>query len=136
MATIGFQAPGLWLRSPDRNRSTADSRVYTARVPGAGHDVDARVLVLRPRRWLLLGSRHLGYGSGAQIGIAPPPIPVYTQPECPGPGMMWTPGYWSYDPDDGYYWVPGTWVMAPEPRSESLHRRFPCIHSQSARGRA
>src|ERR1039458_1832656 len=52
---------------------------------------------------------------GISVGIAPPPIPVYTQPECPGPGMMWTPGYWSYDPDDGYYWVPGTWVMAPEP---------------------
>ena len=52
---------------------------------------------------------------GISVRIAPPPIPVYTQPVCPGPGMMWTPGYWGYDPDNGYYWVPGTWVMAPAP---------------------
>ena len=46
------------------------------------------------------------------IGIAPPMLPVYVQPPCPGPGYMWTPGYWAYD--DGYFWVPGTWVMVPE----------------------
>jgi hypothetical protein len=39
---------------------------------------------------------------------------VYAQPICPGPGYIWTPGYWAYG-DDDYYWVPGTWVMAPEP---------------------
>jgi WXXGXW repeat (2 copies) len=49
------------------------------------------------------------------VNIAPPPIPVYTQPICPGPGFIWTPGYWAYDPDNGYFWVPGTWVMAPQP---------------------
>jgi hypothetical protein len=48
------------------------------------------------------------------IGIAPPPLPVYEQPLCPGEGYIWTPGYWAYA-DDGYFWVPGTWVMAPEP---------------------
>jgi hypothetical protein len=46
------------------------------------------------------------------VGVAPPPLPVYAQPPCPEPGMMWTPGYWAYG-DDGYYWVPGTWVPAP-----------------------
>src|ERR1700726_4954518 len=54
----------------------------------------------------------------AQIGIsvsfAPPELPVYEQPLCPGDGYLWTPGYWAYAEDD-YYWVPGTWVMAPEP---------------------
>jgi YXWGXW repeat-containing protein len=49
-----------------------------------------------------------------QVGIAPPALPVYTQPPCPGDGYIWTPGYWAYGPD-GYYWVPGTWVAAPEP---------------------
>ena len=49
------------------------------------------------------------------IRIGPPPLPVYDQPLCPGPGYIWTPGYWAYDPVDGYYWVPGTWVMAPAP---------------------
>ncbi len=52
---------------------------------------------------------------GISVRIGPPPIPVYAQPVCPGPGFMWTPGYWAYDPADGYFWVPGTWVMAPAP---------------------
>ena len=52
---------------------------------------------------------------GISVGLAPPPISVYTQPVCPGPGYMWTPGYWAYDPDNGYFWVPGTWVVAPAP---------------------
>jgi hypothetical protein len=52
---------------------------------------------------------------GISVRIAPPPIPVYTQPVCPGPGYLWTPGYWAYDPTNGYFWVPGTWVMAPAP---------------------
>jgi len=52
---------------------------------------------------------------GINVGVAPPPIPVYTQPVCPGPGYIWTPGYRAYDPVNGYYWVPGTWVVAPAP---------------------
>jgi hypothetical protein len=52
---------------------------------------------------------------GVSIGVAPPPIPVYEQPICPGDGYLWTPGYWAWDADvSDYYWVPGTWVMAPE----------------------
>jgi hypothetical protein len=47
------------------------------------------------------------------ITIAPPPLPVYEQPLIPGPGYIWTPGYWAWSPI-GYYWVPGTWVPAPE----------------------
>src|ERR1700749_2365648 len=53
-------------------------------------------------------------GVGITARIAPPEIPVYEQPECPGDGYLWTPGYWAYG-DDGYYWVPGAWVPAPEP---------------------
>ena len=49
---------------------------------------------------------------GLSVHIGPPVMPVYPQPECPGPNYMWTPGYWAYGPD-GYYWVPGTWVVAP-----------------------
>lgn len=45
-------------------------------------------------------------------GIAPPAIPVYVQPPCPGYGYIWTPGYWAYGPD-GYYWVDGAWVVPP-----------------------
>jgi len=49
---------------------------------------------------------------GVSIRIAPPELPVYEQPMCPGDGYIWTPGYWAWDSE--YYWVPGTWVMAPE----------------------
>jgi hypothetical protein len=50
------------------------------------------------------------------VSFAPPELPVYEQPLCPGEGYLWTPGYWAYANDyDDYYWVPGTWVMAPEP---------------------
>src|ERR1700675_374366 len=52
-------------------------------------------------------------GVGISVRVGPPALPVYEQPICPGPGYLWTPGYWSWSDDDGYYWVPGTWVVAP-----------------------
>ena len=51
-------------------------------------------------------------GIGVSVTLAPPVLPVYEQPEVPGPGYIWTPGYWAWG-DDGYYWVPGTWVQPP-----------------------
>ncbi len=58
-------------------------------------------------------SRAASIGVGISVGIAPPQLPVYAQPVCPGPGYIWTPGYWAYDPVNGYYWVPGIWAMPP-----------------------
>ena len=46
------------------------------------------------------------------VGFAPPALPVYVQPVCPGEGYLWNPGYWAYSPA-GYYWVPGVWVQPP-----------------------
>ena len=43
----------------------------------------------------------------------PPPLPEYSQPEIPGDGYLWTPGYWSYA-SQGYYWVPGAWTRPPQ----------------------
>jgi hypothetical protein len=51
-------------------------------------------------------------GVFVSVAIAPPALPVYTQPLCPAPGYLWTPGYWGYG-DAGYYWVPGVWVRPP-----------------------
>jgi hypothetical protein len=76
--------------------------------------------LLRSARWLLLAlvvllipvSSHAGVF--ISVGFGPPALPVYEQPPCPQPGLMWTPGYWAYDPDQSsYYWVPGAWVPAP-----------------------
>jgi hypothetical protein len=72
-------------------------------------------------RWLLLAIIILSFSAasfsqiavGISVRIGPPPLPVYAQPICPGPGYFWTPGYWAWNDDDGYYWVPGTWVVAP-----------------------
>ncbi|WP_419700316.1 YXWGXW repeat-containing protein [Mucilaginibacter sp. NFX135] len=50
---------------------------------------------------------------GLSVHIAPPALPVYTQPPCPVDGYLWTPGYWAYTDDGGYYWVPGVWVAPP-----------------------
>ena len=33
------------------------------------------------------------FGVGVSITIAPPPLPVYTQPMVPAAGFLWTPGY-------------------------------------------
>ncbi|HEY9534654.1 MAG TPA: YXWGXW repeat-containing protein [Mucilaginibacter sp.] len=52
---------------------------------------------------------------GISVRIAPPPLPVYEQPECPVDGWLWQPGYWAYEPGEGYYWVPGVWVAPPRP---------------------
>jgi hypothetical protein len=54
-------------------------------------------------------------GIDVSVGVPPPELPVYAQPPIPGPGYIWTPGYWAWDPSyGGYYWVPGTWVMPPQ----------------------
>lgn len=64
---------------------------------------------------LLLVSKafsQVSLGLSITANIAPPPIPVYTQPPCPYDGYLWTPGYWAYGVN-GYYWVPGVWVRPP-----------------------
>ena len=70
----------------------------------------ARGLVLVALLALIPASSYAGVF--ISVGFAPPVLPVYVQPPCPEPGLMWTPGYWTYGPD-GYYWVPGAWVPAP-----------------------
>lgn len=79
----------------------------------------AKMMRIRFIRLLLLagGVLSASTASYAQVAgavtIAPPPLPVYEQPVCPGDGYMWTPGYWAWD--GSYYWVPGTWVLDPRP---------------------
>jgi len=75
---------------------------------------------LRTKRWLLLALLLPLFAVPSfarvfiSVGFAPPVMPVYEQPLCPEPNLLWQPGYWAYG-DDGYYWVPGAWVPAPYP---------------------
>ena len=71
----------------------------------------ALLLLLIPAALSTPSSAQIGVGVSVRIG--PPALPVYAQPICPGPGYLWTPGYWAWNDDGGYYWVPGTWVVAP-----------------------
>jgi len=78
-----------------------------------------RILLSKRAVFLVFGLLALSAASFAQIAVgvsvsfAPPELPVYEQPLCPGDGYIWTPGYWAWG-DDDYFWVPGTWVLAPE----------------------
>ncbi len=74
-----------------------------------------RLLVLALGMLLLCGASSAQIAVGIAVSFAPPELPVYEQPLCPGDGYIWVPGYWAWDGDgDDYYWVPGTWVEAPE----------------------
>src|SRR5580704_17941557 len=42
------------------------------------------------------------------VTIAPPVLPVYAQPVCPGEGYLWTPGYWGFG-GGAYPWHAGYW---------------------------
>jgi len=50
---------------------------------------------------------------GISVRIGPPAIPVYGQPLCPGPGYLWTPGYWAWDDGDGYNMPTGAITHVP-----------------------
>jgi hypothetical protein len=109
--------PGPWYEAPGRF-AMEDRQAWRA----TGKIAAAVLSVLLGITMLLVPSRAVAAsGAAAQVSVGvsvsfgPPPIPVYAQPMCPGPGYMWTPGYWAWDPSYGYYWVPGTWVLAPFP---------------------
>jgi hypothetical protein len=71
----------------------------------------ALLLLIIPAALSSTSSAQIGIGISVRIG--PPALPIYAQPLCPGPGYLWTPGYWAWNDEGGYYWVPGTWVVAP-----------------------
>jgi hypothetical protein len=74
--------------------------------------------LLRSARWLMLAMLLCLVPASSFAGVfisvnfGPPVLPIYVQPICPQPDLIWTPGYWAYG-DEGYFWVPGAWVPAP-----------------------
>jgi len=91
-------------------------RTLGTQARGLGMNTNRAVL-----RWSILAIVILAFsvasfaqiGVGVSVRVGPPALPIYAQPICPGPGYMWTPGYWGWNDGAGYYWVPGTWVVAP-----------------------
>jgi len=45
---------------------------------------------------------------------APPPVRIETRTVAPGPGYVWTSGYWRWT-GSGYQWVSGSWIVRPRP---------------------
>ncbi len=70
------------------------------------------LLAFAPTVLVAPGSSFAQIAVGLSVRIAPPPLPVYAQPPIPGPGYLWTPGFWGYG-SYGYYWAPGTWARPP-----------------------
>jgi hypothetical protein len=50
------------------------------------------------------------------VHVAPPPPLVETMLVAPGPGLVWIPGYYTWN-GAGYAWVPGRWLPPPRPHA-------------------
>ena len=121
MNSAGNLKRQLWISHRHFSTSFRDggrrdpSPARAVRIWRASHFSAAGLLLLLMAAVVAAPARSFGAQLAISIRIGPPALPVYAQPLCPGPGYIWTPGYWAYDPADGYYWVPGTWVLPPEP---------------------
>lgn len=72
---------------------------------------------------LLIGATLLGacgggyYSSGYYVRTAPPAPRYYgAVGVAPGPGYVWTNGYWNYG-SNRWNWVDGRWLRPPRGRS-------------------
>lgn len=50
--------------------------------------------------------------SDVYVAEAPPSVRVEAQTVSPGPGYIWTPGYWRWS-GTSYVWVSGSWNRPP-----------------------
>ena len=53
-----------------------------------------------------------GYGGSYYANYAPPPPQYGVVGVAPGPGFVWTDGYWGWR-NNRYYWNQGRWVRPP-----------------------
>jgi hypothetical protein len=56
-----------------------------------------------------------GYG-GYYVRQGPPPPRYGVTGYAPGPGYVWTDGYWQWRNRD-WQWAPGRWVRPPRPHA-------------------
>ena len=50
------------------------------------------------------------------VRVGPPPPRYGVIGVAPGPGYVWTEGFWDWRAG-GYVWVPGRWMRPPRPRA-------------------
>ncbi len=65
---------------------------------------------------LLAGCGGGYYGGGYYAGYAPPAPRYEYVGVAPGPGFVWTRGYWDYR-GRNWNWVGGRWVRPPRPHA-------------------
>ena len=67
---------------------------------------------------LLLGtfSSACAVRSAYVVTYAPPPPRYAIVGVAPGPGFVWTEGFWDWR-GGGYAWVPGRWMRPPRPHA-------------------
>lgn len=53
-------------------------------------------------------------GGGVYVRVAPPPPRYGVVGVAPGPGFVWTDGYWDWR-GGNWFWVGGNWVRPPRP---------------------
>jgi hypothetical protein len=53
---------------------------------------------------------------GVRVGPPPAPRSVGYIGVAPGPGYVWTDGYWDLR-GSSWHWVDGRWMMPPRPRA-------------------
>src|SRR5271168_1952776 len=66
------------------------------------------VAMTAPMLTLPVAHAQIAVGIGISVHVAPPVLPVYTQPEPPRAGVLWTPGYWGFA-GGAYGWHGGYW---------------------------
>jgi hypothetical protein len=66
---------------------------------------------------MLLGTVLTGCATGAYVQYGPPPPPRYgVLGYAPGPGYVWTDGYWDWR-GGRWFWVGGAWLRPPRPHA-------------------
>jgi len=59
-----------------------------------------------------------GYGGGYYVRSGPPAPRYYgAVGRAPGPGFVWTNGYWDWR-GNNWYWTDGRWLRPPRGRSQ------------------
>ena len=70
-----------------------------------------------------------GGGVVYYANVPPPALRVEAYGVAPGPGYVWTPGYWGWR-GNAHVWVGGRWAVPPRP-----HARWVAPYWEGYRGR-